>query len=430
MGEKGLKRYVVLTQAREGNMTGVRASEVMGISLRHERRLMAAFKKEGADALIHGNRGRKPAHAICEELKSQILYLAETTYTGFNNQHFTELLGEREGIKLSRSSVRRILLGGDIRSPRKRHAPKHRSRRERYSQEGMLLQIDGSHHDWLEGRGPWLCLIAAIDDANGIVPYALFRESEDTIGYIILLREIVCNYGIPEAIYRDRHSIFEVSPDKLPSIKEQLEGKNPQTQLGRILDELGITSIAAHSPQAKGRIERLGDTFQDRLVSELRLAGARTIDEANKVLWEFLPRFNQKFAVPAKEPGSAYMPVSKSFDPDKVFCLKQNRVVGADNVVSLEKHRLQIMPTNGRASYAQCHVEVHQRPDESLAVYYQGKLLITKPAPLETSILRKCHKVAAPIPANRVPALASHKPAPDHPWRGRYRKFVDKGNGG
>jgi len=430
LSDKEVKRLAVLIRTGTGGITGRQASEVMGICLRHERRLLAAYRKEGAAALAHGNRGRKPVHALSEDLKIQVLELAGSMYAGCNHQHFTELLEEREGIKLSRSSVRRILLGGGIRSPRQRRPPKHRSRRERYPREGMLLQIDGSHHDWLEGRGPWLTLIGAVDDATGEVPYALFRYQEDSIGYIILLQKIVCTHGIPLALYHDRHSIFEVSADKLPSIQEQLKGKMPQTQFRRILDELGITSISALSPQAKGRIERLWGTFQDRLASELRLAGAKTIDEANKVLWEFLPRFNKKFAVPAKEPGLAYRPVNQGFVPDEVFCFKEERVVGADNVVSFKNHRLQIVSTNGRASYAKCRVEVHQRLDGNLAVYYQGNRLTTKLAPPEPAFLRNWSKLAEPIRVKRVsPVLASHKPAADHLWRGKYRKFVDKGNG-
>jgi len=418
LSKKEQKRLMVLNRVETGQTTGRQAAEVMGICLRHMRRLLAAYRKEGAAALAHGNRGRKPVHALSDELKSQILELAELKYDGCNHQHFTELLEEQEGIKLSRSSVRRILLGGGIRSPRKRRPPKHRRRRERYAQKGMLLQTDGSRHDWLEGRGPWLSLIGAVDDATGEVPYALFREQEDSMGYILLLREIVCSHGMPMALYHDCHSIFEVSPDKSPSIEEQLEGKRPLTQFGRIMEELDITSIPALSPQAKGRIERLWGTFQDRLVSELRLAGASTIEEANRVLWDFLPRYNQKFAVPAKEPGSAYRQLGAGFNPDEVFCFKDWRTVGADNVVSFERHRLQILPTNGRASYARCRVEVHKRLDASLAVYYQGRRLTTRPAPSEPAVLRNRSKVAEPVLVTRAsPLVTSHKPAPDHPWR-------------
>jgi transposase len=279
LNEKEQRRIMVLNEVEKGVITGIQAAGLMDLSLRQVRRLLARYRKEGARALAHGNRGKKPPNTIEEELKQQVLKLASTKYSGFNHQHFTELLAEREGIFVSRSSVRNILLESGIKSPRKRRPPKHRSRRERYPQEGMLLQIDGSPHDWLEGRGPYLTLIGAIDDATGKVPYAFFQEQEDSKGYFLLLRAIALKEGIPLALYHDRHSIFELAADKLPSIEEQLEGKRPLTQFGRLMEELGITSISALSPQAKGRIERLWGTFQDRLVSELRLVGASVVSQ-------------------------------------------------------------------------------------------------------------------------------------------------------
>ncbi len=409
---------MVLNQVEVGQVVGWQAAAVLGVSLRHERRLMAAYRKEGAAALAHANRGRKPHNALDESLKKQVLELARSTYAGCNTQHFTELLAEREGITLCRSSVRCILFESGIRSPRKRRPPKHRSRRERYPREGMLLQIDGSRHDWLEGRGTWLSLIGAIDDATGKVPYALFREQEDAQGYFILLRHIVKNHGIPLALYHDGHSIFKVSEREPESLQEQLEGKRPLTQFGRLMEELGIISILAMSPQAKGRIERLWGTFQDRLVSELRLAGASTMEQANRVLWDFLPRYNRRFAVPAAEPGSAYRPIEEGFVADEIFCFKHQRTVGADNVVRFEGHRLQIVPTNGRASYARCRVEVQERLNGSLAVYYQGKRLTTTSAPLEPAALRARAKAVETVAVGTAsPAASSHKPSADHPWR-------------
>jgi len=417
LSKKEQKRVMVLNEVEKGVMTGKQAAGIMNLSLRHARRLLAAYRKEGVAGLAHGNRGRKPPNAIAEDVRQEVCELSAGRYWGFNHQHFTELLAEREGIFLSRSSVRNILLESGIRSPRKRRPPRHRSRRERYSQEGMLLQIDGSPHDWLEGRGPWLSLVGAIDDATGIVPYALFREQEDTQGYFVLLEHIIQNKGIPLAVYHDRHSIFELPPDKSPSIEEQLEGKRPLTQFGRLLEELGITSIPALSPQAKGRIERLWGTFQDRLVSELRLAKASTIDEANRVLLDFLPRYNQRFAVPAAEPGSAYRQVSDGFVADEVFCFKHQRTVGADNVVRFKGHRLQVVPTNGRASYARCRVEVQVRLDGSLALYYQSKPLTTRSAPPEPCLLREAKPHESVVASTKSPATLNHKPAADHPWR-------------
>ena len=337
--------------------------------------------------------GRKPYNALEGNLGRQVLELARSTYAGCNTQHLSELLAEREGITLSCSSVRCILLEAGIRSPRKRRPPKHRSRRGRYPEEGMLLQVDGSRHDWLESRGPYLTLVGAVDDATGNVPYALFREQEDAQGYFLLLRQIVANHGIPMALYHDGHGIFERSRREPESLEEQLEGKRRPTQFGRLMEELGITSITSRSPQARGRIERLWGTFQGRLVSELRLAGAKTIEEANRVLWDFPPQYNQRFAVPSVEAGTAYQQPPEGFNSEEIFCFKYYRTVGRDNVVRFGEHKLQIMPTNGELSYARARVEVHERLDSSLAVYYQGHCLATRSAPPEAPVLR-AHNIA------------------------------------
>ena len=424
LNRKEQKRLVVLNQVGMGKTTGREAAEVLGLSMRHVRRLMAAYRKEGAAALAHGNRGRKPSNALDGGLRGEVLELARTTYAGCNTQHFAELLGEREDIRLSRSTVRRILLEAGISGPRKRRPPRHRKRRERYSKEGMLVQIDGSRHDWLEGRGSWMSLIGAIDDATGKVLYALFREQEDAIGYFQLLRKVVTDHGIPLALYHDGHAVFERSEYETESLEEQLEGKKRITQFGRLMAELNITSIRSRSPQARGRVERLWGTFQDRLVSELRLAGARTISEANQVLWNYLPRHNQKFAVPATLPDLAFR--APEGDLDDIFCFKYQRSVGLDNVVRFGQHRLQVLPSNGRYSYARAKVEVRQAFDGPVSLHYQGHRLITRPAPEEATKLRKKELVMPPSSGQR----RYPKPAPDHPWRGKYRVFVDKGNMG
>ena len=428
LNRKEQNRLMVLNQLERKEVGPGKAALLMQVSERQAWRLLAAYRKEGAEGLAHGNRGRKPVNALPVELRERVVSLAGAKYAGFNHSHLTEKLGVQEQTHLSRSSVRRILLEKGLRSPRKRRSPLHRSRRERYPREGMLLQTDGSPHDWLEGRGPKLCLIGAIDDATNRVPYALFCEQETTEGYMRMLREIVLDKGIPLALYHDRHSIFEVSADTLPSLKEQLSGKEPKTQFGRLLDELGIASIVAHSPQAKGRIERLWGTFQDRLVSELRLARASTLAEANLILRDFLPEYNRRFAVAAREPESAYVKPDTGFKAEEYFCFKYQRSVGADNVVRFNRRRLQVLPSADRLSYALCKVEVHSRLDGSLAVYYQGKRLETQSAPLETTLMRKdgLRPVAAVTPAKALASAGlSRKPVPDHPWRGQFRTHLD-----
>jgi transposase len=385
----------------------------MDVSLRHAKRLLASYRRRGAAALAHGNRGSIPYNRVDDSINEMVLDLARTKYRGFNQQHFSEKLQAREGIPLSRSTVRRILLKVGIASPRQRRAPKHRSRRERYPQAGMLLQTDGSPHDWLEGRGPKLCIIGAIDDATNEVPYACFQYQEDSAGYIRMLREITQSHGVPLALYHDQHSIFDINGNKTPSLEEQLAGKRPQTQVGRILVELGINSISAKSPQAKGRVERLWNTFQDRLSSELRLAGASSIQEANQVLQQFLPDYNHRFSVQAKEPGSAYRQLPSDFKAEEVFCYKFSRIVGIDNVVRFGQQRLQILPTEQRQSYARCRVEVQLRLDNSLAIYHEGQLLKTRPAPPDAPLLRK--QIIPQETANR-PNQEVKTPS-FHPWK-------------
>ena len=442
LNKKEQMKLMVLNKVESGEVTIEEAAEVLGLSIRHVRRTLTGYRREGAAALAHGNRGRKPWNALNDGTRRKVLELMQTTYSGCNHQHFSELLAEHEAVTLSRSSVRRILVEAGIRSPRKRRPPKHRSRRERYPKEGMLLQTDGSHHDWLEGRGSYLTLIAAIDDATGIVPYGLFRHQEDAQGYILLLRQIVASHGIPEALYHDGHGIFERSKKEPESLEEQLEGKRKPTQFGRVMEELGIISITSCSPQARGRIERLWGTFQDRLVSELRMAGAKTANEANQVLWDFLPRFNRRFAVPATESGTAYRQPAEGFDPDTIFCFKYYRTVGLDNVIRFAEHRLQILPTDGGLSYSRQRVEIHERMDGSLAVYHQGACLATKSAPLDAPTLR-ARNTARVIPKRINPreltaaAVATNKtltpkhvylrPAPDHPWRRPFKIHKDRG---
>ncbi len=438
LSEREQKRLVVMNEVEKGKMKVGEAAEVLGLSERQGWRVLAAYREEGAAGLAHGNRGRKPVHTLGEEIRSRVVKLAEEKYKGFNHQHLTEKLRDEEGLEVSRSSVRRVLRAAGVRSPRKRQAGRHRRRRERYGQEGMLLQVDGSRHDWLEGRGPWMTLIGGIDDATGKVPFALFREQEDSQGYFLFLRQVVGKEGIPLALYHDRHGIFEREGWKKElGVEEQLCGKEPSTQFGRLLKELGVESIAANSPQAKGRIERLFGTFQDRLRSELRLAGAKTLEEANRVLRAFLPRFNRRFAVPARESGRAYRPVPKEWKLEEFFCFKYYRTVGADQVVAFRDQRVQIHPCHGRQSYYRARVEIQERMDGSLAVYYQGQCLTTRPAPAEAPVLRvqrrgrlaKSESSIPPLPEPKRKKDPSPKkealplkPGPDHPWRKPWKK--------
>lgn len=447
------RRIQVLNGVTVGEVTVGVAAGLMGVSERHAWRLLAAYREEGAAAIAHGNRGRKPSTTTDTNTQQRVRELAEGAYAGLNHTHLTEVLSEREGIDLSRSTVRRILLEGGVRSPRPRRAPRRYSRRERYPQEGMLLQVDGSRHDWLQGRGPYLTLVGAVDDATGTVPAALFRQQEDAQGYLLMLREVIEQHGVPIALYSDRHGIFQRSPKEPESLVEQLRGRRDPTQFGRALEELDIGLVLAHTPQAKGRIERVWGTFQDRLVSEMRLAGVSNIEHANEVLGDFLPRFNSRFGVPATQPGSAYRQPPPGTCIDAMLCFKYIRTVANDNTVRFNGSTLQLLPDDYRTSYARAEVEVQERLDGSIVVAYQGRTLAvqlaspepvtlrarsgrrsnglshadvpasgsngphTRPAGAERRNGAKSMQGAEPRPPTKTRTSSPRRPAPDHPWR-------------
>lgn len=428
------KRLWILNEINRGKLTARKAAQLLNRSVRQLRRLLARYQKLGAAGLVHGNRAREPVNRLKKQQVRRIVELAKTKYVGFNQQHFSEMLKEREGIAISRSSLRRILLAAAIPSPRQRRVRAHRSRRERFPNEGMLVQIDGSEHRWLGPQHREFTLLAAIDDATGKVLAAMFRHQEDAQGYFLLMRRIVEQYGCPLSVYRDRHRIFQNSSKKDPTLEEQLQDAPVLTQFGRLLKNLGIESIASHSPQGKGRIERLFGTFQDRLVNELRLAGIENIAQANNHMDQFLARYNRRFAVPAQQSRLAYRPLASSLDLDATFSFKFHRTVAADNTVRLGSHRLQLLPSGQRCSYVRARVEVQLRMDGSLAVYHQRRCLLTQPAPAEAPVLRLDKRSRSPLVQSSSPQIAEpslaprlrritkkpRKPAANHPWRHPY----------
>lgn len=298
----------------------------------------------------------------------------------------------------------------------------------------MLLQIDGSEHDWLEGRGPKLTLVGAVDDATKEIVWAHFQPHEDTAGYLLLLRETVRRRGVPLAWYTDKHSSFARNDKERWTLAEQLAGRREPTQAARALEQLGITLILAGSPQAKGRVERCWGTLQDRLVKELRRAGAATVDEANAVLWRYLPRYSARFGLPPQDTASAYQPLPPGVDLDGVCSLHYARTVAHDNTVRLEERLVQIPPGPRRRSYAQCRVQLQERLDGELVVLYQGAVIARQPrqsaAPLRPRRRQRGRELLQdPKPPQRhAPVEEAVALPPDllvplrtgHPWR-RYR---------
>ncbi|HEY4845997.1 MAG TPA: ISNCY family transposase [Candidatus Dormibacteraeota bacterium] len=413
----------MLNQLQSGALVNAEAAGLLGLSVRQVQRLRGAYAVRGAAALVHGNRGRPSAHALDPALTARVVELAKHKYTGFNQHHLTERLTEDEGIQLSRPTIHRILKAAGIAAPRRRRPPRHRQRRDRYPREGMLLQVDASRHDWLEGRGPWLSLVGGIDDATGRVPWAGFREQEDAFGYFQLLRQVVHRYGIPLSLYSDRHSIFIQTDTRELTLEEQLAGRRRPTQFGRLLEELGVQLILARSPQAKGRVERLWGTFQDRLGSELRLAGASTREQADQVLWRYLPRHNRRFIVPAQDPTTAWIAWPSGRQLEDVFCFKYRRVVGNDNTVRFGDEVIDIPPSPHRPTYARARVEVREHFDGTLRVYHDGHCIgsnrrtHTLPYRLRTQhVLAELPSVTLATPS-KPPRSGPWRPPPHHPWR-------------
>jgi transposase len=362
-----------------GKITLKEAGEKLGVSYRQAKRIWKAVKNKGVRGLIHGNVGRHPPNRISERVKQQVLNLSRRVYEGFNDLHFTEMLTEREEVGVSRETVRKWRREAGIEPKRKRRAPKHRKRRERKAQEGMMVLWDGSPHAWFEPEASACCLMAAMDDATGKLLAARFFPFEGSSGYLWLLQTVVKRYGVPGAMYHDRHGALHRN-DSHWTLEEQLAGRQEPTQVGLALEALGIRSIPALSPQAKGRIERLFGILQDRLIAELRLAGMDTIEQANRFLRGFIPRFNRRFAVSPRESQKAWRGVPRELDLDRIISFRYRSVVGNDNSVRIGGLILDLPPSPNRRSYAKAHVEVRQLLDGSWRVYYQDHLIARHPS--------------------------------------------------
>ena len=363
------RQFDILTRLQSGVLTAAQAAELLAVSPRHLRRLRAAFATEGAAALVHGNHGRTPANRIADPVWEQVRRLAGPggPYHDFNICHLQEELARTHELAVGRSTLDRWLRAEQLRLPRRRRPTPIYRRRERRSAEGMLIQVDGSPHAWLEDRAPKLCLLGAIDDATGKVLYAHFRPTEDQVGYFLLFRTLCQTHGRPLAVYHDRHTIL-LSP-KRPDLDDELAGTPPQSQIQRLLTELGIEAIPAHSPQAKGRIERLWGTFQDRLTKELRVAGVCTIEAANAFLPDFLTRYNARFAHPAADPTPAWVPLPEGCDLAYSFAAREHRRVRADHTLAWYGQCFQIARKRTALSLAGQAVTVHVVPEGDVYVY-------------------------------------------------------------
>jgi transposase len=374
LNKKDLKRLQAVRRVLAGLLSMDEACQLVGLSKRQMRRIVRAVEQRGDQGILHGNRGRAPSNRADGTVRKRVVELARKKYAGFNDTHLTDKLVELEGLDVSRATVRRWLRDTGVVAARRRRPARHHRRRERKPQAGMMLLWDGSRHDWLEGRGPMLCLVGAIDDATSeFLPGARFVPQECSAAYMAVLKEIAETKGLPWASYGDRHSIFRRTDDTW-TLEEELRGEQDPTQLGRALKALEIERIDALSPQAKGRVERLWGTLQDRLVSELRLAKACDSAAATSVLTRYRDEHNQRFAVPAAETQSAWRSVGR-LDLERVLSFRYDATVLNDNTVRVDGMIIDIPPGPSHRSYARQRVEVRQLLDGSWRVYHEGRII-------------------------------------------------------
>lgn len=351
MSQKQLNRYSIISKLIEGSITTLEAAESLDLSERQVKRLKKGVLEEGPAFLIHKNTGRKPVHAIPDDLAKRIIELRNhENYKDANFLHFQELLDEHESITISYKPLYSILTKAGFKSPKKRRKIKSHNRRKRKSQEGLLIQMDATPFAWF-GNNESFALHGAIDDATGKIVGLYITKNECLQGYFEITRQILLEHGIPASIYADRHSIFRSPKADKISIEEQLSGKVVnETQFQRAMGELGVTVIPARSPQAKGRIERLWDTLQSRLPVEFKIAGISNISEANEFLAKYIPLFNEKFAVEPANPQSAYTQPKEGTCIDNILCFKQLRTIDNGGVFSFRGKHFQPVSNGSIAS--------------------------------------------------------------------------------
>ena len=439
MSQKEVTRPGLVRAAEQGKITNAEGAAALSLTVRQFRRLRRAYRAEGVAGLLHGNRGRSSPRRLPEALRQKVLALMVGTYAGFNDSHLSEKIQTVEKLEVSREMVRRIRLEAKLPAKRRRRAPKHRHRRERSAREGALVLIDGSRHDWLEGRGPRFSLVGAIDDATGRVLALVVRPQEDLHGYMAMLDAVVRQHGVPLGFYGDRFGAL-VRTDDHWTLQEELDGRQQPTTFGRVLEKLGVAFTPARSPQAKGRVERLWETLQDRLVSELRLHGLTTPEQVEAFLPQSIAGHNARFARPARDADRAWRSAPRSLG-DLLGC-SYTRKVARDNTVTIPGRWVQLPPRANGRSWQGCTVEVRECLDGTAVVFHREIVVVRQAAPPGPFTLvhrhggqarRRCPEIFADphvparepkrkAPANRRGQLTNMRSqAPEHPWRRTFK---------
>lgn len=418
MSDKERRRKSAFDRVKARELTLKAAAIVLGLSYRQCRRSYKRYAEQGDKGLVHRSRGRPSNQAKPAGFKRKVLQRYEQRYAplSMGPTLAAEKLAEA-GMQVHPETLRRWALEQGLRRKRCKRA-KHRSWRERKGHFGELVQMDGSHHRWFGQQRPQACVMKMVDDATGTT-LALMGEQETTELAMRLLEAWIERYGVPRVLYTDKKTVFVTHRE--PTVEEQLAGQEPKTAFGKACEKLGIEIVTAHSPQAKGRVERKHQVFQDRFVKELALRGITRIPSANKLLLNgFVQGLNAKFAIEPLHREDYHQPVPKDLGMEDVFCIEHSRVVQNDWTIRFENRHYQIRETNRPLPRPKDKVLVRVRLDGSLHLLYRGHALEHKP--LSQSELRQRYGVNPPVPEPQDISLvpqppARHRPADDHPWR-------------
>ena len=402
MTQEELKRLYVVRKAIDKSITQAKAAGIIGICLRQVQRIVRTVKTEGDKGIIHKGRGTHSNRALPRKIKEKALRLYREKYPDFGPTLASEKLFEINKIKLNDETLRLWLIEENI-PYKKRKARAHRKWRQRKACFGEMVQIDGSHHNWFEARGPECVFMGYIDDATGR-PFGRFYPYEGTLPAMDSFKGYIKKYGIPVSIYLDKHTTYKST--KKPTIEDELNNIEPMSQFARAVNELGVNVIYADSPQAKGRIERLFNTFQDRLIKEMRLKGIKTIKEANKFMITYLPAYAKRFSVKPANDTNLHRPVPKGTDLDNILCVKTTRVLRNDFTIAHNGRLYQIEDDLNAKE-----VTVEERTNGSMSITYKDTNLRFK-------------EITARPKKEEEPSISTPKklyiPPKDHPWR-RFR---------
>jgi len=404
--KRELERYQAIQRSLRGEITQAKAGEWLGLGERQIRRLVKKIRREGIKGLVHGNRGRASARKLGREEEARIGTIIAERYPDFTPLHAAEKLWERHKIRLSREKVRLIMIARGLWTRRRRRKADH-PWRERKQHLGEMVQMDGSHHAWLEGRGPKLVLMGFVDDATSRY-FGRFYDHEGVYPAMDGLCRYIERYGLPQSLYLDKHSTYKTT--RQPDTEELLRDKQAQTQFERAVGEAGIRVIHAHSPQAKGRIERSFGTLQNRLVKEMRLAGVRTMEEANRFLEGYLDVYNRRYMKEAQQPQDFHRPCPKSLNLDDIFCVQGLRTVNNGCLIKWQSRTFVL--TRPALALRRQKVVVREWFDARLSIRHKGKDLEYKE--VEVKPLRPPVRTVASKISRRSP---KYTPPPTHPWK-------------